>query len=213
MRITRTMKLLSYLMQNLTFLEFISTIWTTLFRNDLIYVFAVDPYTLMRSTSDTEDNLCGVDKNVIIRKGEIAELDEYCNRTGASAWEFNCHKFDKVEDFFIARDSDTIQCITWIYKRNDPNRYLILGERDVLLLFSLTLPEYRGRGLYSSLLRSQANYLSKQGFKRIYGLAEHTNSASIRGMQKAGFVKVGNVRLVKLFGIQLSRKLDLTKIV
>jgi RimJ/RimL family protein N-acetyltransferase len=177
----------------------------------MIYVFVRDTETFAKDIVGKTTSRGEKDDKVIIKKGEIDELDEFCKRTGASAWEFNCHKFDGVKDFFIARDDDTIQCITWIYRKADSNRFLVLGKKDALLQFGMTLPEFRGRGLYSATLLAAAKYLGEQGYRRVFGLVECSNQVSIKGFEKAHYVKVAEICLRKVFGIQVSRKLDVSK--
>lgn len=211
MSMSRIIKLLRYFFKYLTFSGFVSTIKTTLFRNDLIYVFYVDIETINQANHDNLSYKNHSIDGVIIKKGVIDELDDFCRRTGENAWEFYCHKFDGVKEFFIARDSDTIRHIAWVYKKDDPNRLLILGERDALLQYGLTLPQCRGLGLAPAVQREVMRYLKEQGCKRMYSLVQSRNQSSIRSLKKGGFVQVGKVRLIKIFGFQVSKKLDVSK--
>jgi len=197
-----------YLFKNSTLADFVGTIKSTLFRNDLIYVFAIDTETMSKDVLKTTTSTGEKDNKVIIKKGEIEELEEFCKRTGANAWEFNCHTFDGVKDFFIAKDADTIQCITWIYKSRDQNRFLMLGDQNALLQYGLTLPEYRGKGLYPSVQRAAVQYLREQGYRKVYVLVHSLNAESQSSQTKAGFCKVGEYRFRKIFGLQVSRKYD-----
>jgi len=212
MRIKRTITLLSYLIKNLTFSQFIGTIKTTLFRNQLIYVLAIDPHNLTRSTSAAENHVSDSGKKVMIKKGEIEELNEFCSRTGENAWEFNCYNIDGVKDFFIAHDANVIQCIVWIYGKYDPSRLLVLREKDAILQYGLTLSQFRGRGLLPSVEIAAVRHLHRQGFQRVFVTVDSRNKASLRSQEKVGFVKVGEVRLRKVFGLQISRKLDMSQI-
>ena len=211
-KIGRAIKLLSDLFKNHTFIDFIKTIKTAIFRNDLIYVFAIDTDALIQNGSGNSLHGIDADHGVVIKKGDINELNDFCNRTGENAWEFKCYKYDGVKDFFIARDANTIRCITWIYRKDDFNRFLIMGEEDALLQYGLTLPQYRGQRLLPAVLQAIAKYLKNQGCKKVYVLIECRNNASIKGTTRAGFVKVGQMRLIKIFGIQISKKLDVSKI-
>jgi len=207
-RIGRTVKLLSYLFVNLTLSDIMRTLKSTLFKNDLIYVFAIDIETIPESVLEAKLDLGEENNKVILKKGEIEELEEFSNRTGEIAWEFNCHRFDGVKEFFIARDPDMIRHIAWIYKSNDTNRYMILGERDALLQYGLTLQQFRGQGLAPAVQKEVMRYLKAKGIKRMFSLVESHNQASIRSLEKGGFVKVGRVRFVKVFGLQVSKKLN-----
>lgn len=212
LRIHRSIKLLSYLFKNLTFSDFVTTIKTTLFRNDLIYVFRINTETIAKDVAETATSHGEKDDKVIIKKGEIEELEDFCKGTGQNAWEFNCNKFDGVKDFFIARDADTIQSVTWIYKRSDRNRFVILGNKDALLQYGLTLPEFRGKGLYPAVQKAAVQYLREQGYQKILVLVDSHNKASQNSQTKAGFCKIGEVRFKKAFGLQISKKLDASTI-
>jgi ribosomal protein S18 acetylase RimI-like enzyme len=56
-----------------------------------------------------------------------------------------------------------------------------------------TVPEWRGRGLYPALLRGIARDLAVEGFERLWIAARAENAASLRGFEKAGFVRVARV--------------------
>jgi RimJ/RimL family protein N-acetyltransferase len=54
------------------------------------------------------------------------------------------------------------------------------------------------------------------GYRRCFICVKSDNTTSIRGIEKAGFVRAGSTRLRKVFGVQVSRsmatrKLDHTK--
>ena len=191
--------------ENLSFKNFIATIITALFRNDIILVYAIDIKNFDLPPVDSVDG-------VVIRKGKIEDFDRVSDKLDFVPWEFSCHKFDGVKDFFVAIDNNWIQSITWIYYKDDHNRILSLGENDVLLLYSLTLPQFRGHGLYPKILKASAAYLINNGYKRIFGLVEINNSSSIRGLEKAGYKIVGKTHLRKFFGIQISSRFDTSKI-
>lgn len=212
LRIHRSVKLLSYLFKNLTLADFIGTIKATLFKDDLIYVFAIDTETIAEDVVETAASHSERNNKVIIKKGEIEELEDFCKRTGQNAWEFNCNKFDGVKDFFIARDVDTIQSVTWIYKRSDQNRFVILGNKDALLQYGLTLSEFRGKGLYPAVQKAAVQYLREQGYQKVLVLVDSHNKASQNSQAKAGFCKIGEVRFRKVFGLQISNKIDVSTI-
>ena len=102
--------------------------------------------------------------------------------------------------------SGTIGHISWLYYKGDPNRTLRLGDNDCEIMFCLTAPEYRGRGLYPSALQVILDYLKGAGFERCFICVRDDNVSSIRGIEKAGFRRVGIMKLRKFFGIQVSRR-------
>lgn len=170
-----------------------------MFRNDPILVFCLDIEKL-------DDLDSGDLSDLVVRKGEVSELDRLKMEMKAVPWEFSCHEYDGVKDFFVGCDGSKIVSIVWVYYKDDPNRLLKLGSRDVEVKYGLTLPEYRGRGLLPRILRAQAGYLKERGIRCMYACIHEQNRASIRGTMKAGFKLVGRCRLVKLFGVHVSRR-------
>lgn len=175
------------------------SIVTAMFRNDPILVFCLDIENL-------EDSDSGDVSGLVIRKGEVSELDSLRMEMESVPWEFSCHTYDGVTDFFVGCDGSRIVSIVWIYYKDDPNRLLKLGSRDAELKYGLTLPEYRGRGLLPRILRAQSRFLRERGIRRMYACIHEQNRSSIRGTMKAGFKLAGKCRLLKLFGVQVSKR-------
>jgi RimJ/RimL family protein N-acetyltransferase len=197
----RSLKILISLFKGLSLRDFFTAARPALFRNDEIFIFA----SAVKQISMLEG---GNPREVNIVKGNISDLDQMQNRLNPVPWEFRCHKYDGVRDFFIACNTDGIQSIAWIYYQNDHNRFLRLATGDALLHYCLTLPPFRGQGLYPKVLKAATHFLGDQGFKRVFVLAEKNNHASIRGIEKAGFRRIGRIHLRKMMGVQLSRRFD-----
>jgi len=66
-------------------------------------------------------------------------------------------------------------------------------EPDGALLIGpcFTDPEYRGRGIYPHVLRHIASVLGARGYGPFYVHTSPDNAASIRGVEKAGFRRLG----------------------
>lgn len=60
-----------------------------------------------------------------------------------------------------------------------------------------TDPEHRGRGIYPNVLRSICKNTGNKDTV-FYMIVDETNTASIRGIEKAGFVRCGSVKVNKL---------------
>ena len=59
-----------------------------------------------------------------------------------------------------------------------------------------THPQYRGQGIYPAVLRFITETISTKG--DFYMLVKPANKSSIRGIEKAGFTRVGNTVKTKL---------------
>jgi GNAT superfamily N-acetyltransferase len=58
-----------------------------------------------------------------------------------------------------------------------------------------TMPKYRGRGLYKTLLRHSAEQCFIRGASRAWGYADVTNSASRRGLMSSDYIGDTEIRL------------------
>jgi ribosomal protein S18 acetylase RimI-like enzyme len=71
-----------------------------------------------------------------------------------------------------------------------------------------TLPPFRRRGLYSSLLRHIAGTLRAEGVRRLWIGASRRNRPSIVGFANAGFQPVINLTYVRVLGLRHTRIID-----
>ena len=141
-----------------------------------------------------------------IIKGKPDELEKARKNMEPRPWEVCCDRYDGVKDFFIYRNNGAIGHISWIYYKNDPNRIIDLGIDEGEIKYSLTLPQFRGKGIYPATLIKVQRYLKEHGYKRVYICVEHDNLPSIKGIEKAGFKFVTSINLIKIAGVQLSKK-------
>jgi len=65
------------------------------------------------------------------------------------------------------------------------------GEAEIARCY--TLPQYRGSGVYLFAIRSLCAIALSREIRRVFMLAGLTNAASQRGIEKAGFSKVGAI--------------------
>lgn len=77
----------------------------------------------------------------------------------------------------------------------------ILGEaRDTPIISNcMTMPAYRGQGLYPLVLRASCQRLAAQGHRRAIITCAPDNMSSIRGIEKAGFRRVKNIYSLIIF--------------
>jgi RimJ/RimL family protein N-acetyltransferase len=183
--------------------DFLLLVLTSLFCCDTILIYKNK--ISLNVQMDLDENT-----NSIV-KGKIEDLDAYRRGEEHDYWEFNCHKYDHIEDFFVSAADNTIQHISWLYDHNSPNRIINLAPSQVEIKYCLTLPAYRGQGIYPRVLKHITEYCREQYVTDIFMAVDRDNFASIRGIEKAGFTKVHKMKLVKIFGLQLTRKYDGSK--
>jgi ribosomal protein S18 acetylase RimI-like enzyme len=176
-----------------------ATLAGSLFRTENILIYAKD-------LSDGAPPSLVSGECRLIRKGKPDELKAARDQLHSPPWEFCCDLYDGVREFFIFEKDGKIGHISWLYRKGAPNRVIELGEKESEIKFSLTSPEYRGRGIYPAALAKMQIYLRDSGFRKVFICAEENNRPSIRGIEKAGFTLVSQKRLVKFMGLQLSRR-------
>lgn len=90
------------------------------------------------------------------------------------------------DDYFIAKSGGRIASIGRIcYKETDE---IELNQKEASLISFLTVPDFRRRGLYTSLITAMLDYLKREKYVKCYIWADSENIASINGIKKAGFI-------------------------
>ena len=184
---------------HLSFSRFILLFIKALFKSERILIY------LKEFDEEMNSNNSGDFSNVIT-KGELGELRSIRDNTEAPLWEFCCDVYDQVNDFFIAKNNNTISHISWIYYNKNPNRLIRLDSDEAEIKYCLTLSSYRGRGLYPAALTKMQGYLQKNGYKRVFICVKEGNIPSIKGIEKANFKFIAKFHLLKVMGIQINKK-------
>lgn len=183
--------------------QFAAFLWGALFKRERVLIYSIDLDRLDLS-ADSEQA-----RHRIV-KGSLKELENVRSRSDAVPWELRCDLYDGVSDFFVYRDPEggAFGHISWVYHKGDPNRTLRLADGECEIMFCLTLPEFRGLGLYPMALREIQQDLKRRGYRRCFICVEADNRASIRGIEKAGFAYAGRLTFRKFLGVQVSRRRD-----
>ena len=92
---------------------------------------------------------------------------------------------------YVAWDGDRVVAYGWVSQGSECvgelERAFHMAPDEAYIWDCVTLPEYRGRGLYSALLAYMLAELRDLGVRRTWIGASLDNQASIRGFMKAGF--------------------------
>jgi GNAT superfamily N-acetyltransferase len=202
---SRIVKILTSQFRERSLREFLALVLGSVYRSDPILIFGLKAEDMLPREEPSKGD-------ATLRKGNIEELPIFRSLIHPVPWELQVHEYDGVEDFFVAVQDGTLQHITWVYSSPHRNRLLRLGPGEAEFKFSLTLPDYRGRGLQPRVYTAIAHALSQEGYRRFFACVHEENLPSIRGMEKAGFRRVGHLRLRRILGIQTSRKVSTSEI-
>jgi RimJ/RimL family protein N-acetyltransferase len=73
-----------------------------------------------------------------------------------------------------------------------------MKKRDFEIGPCFTYPEFRGRGIYVKVIKSICSQIGNN--KTVfYMIVDKNNIASVKGIEKAGFRKYGEVKVSKIF--------------
>ncbi len=96
-------------------------------------------------------------------------------------------------------------CYFWFGAQYRRRNYWPLGDNEAKLVEVVTVPEMRGRGAATHLIAYAADDMLRKGFHRLYARIWHSNKASLKAFQRAGWARVATV--IELY--PLRRKLPL----
>jgi RimJ/RimL family protein N-acetyltransferase len=91
----------------------------------------------------------------------------------------------------------------WSYITGRPSKrmYFPVNPTETLIFYCRVAPNYRGKSIYPAMLkRLQSILFQSTDINRIYIDTDVDNYASQRGIEKAGFVKLGNGYYVSIVG-------------
>ena len=76
------------------------------------------------------------------------------------------------------------------------SKFAFMNKDDYEIGPCFTYPQYRGKGIYPAVLQSICNDLGNDN-TIFYMIVDEDNTASIKGIEKAGFKKFGIVKITK----------------
>jgi len=140
-------------------------------------------------------------------RGDFRPLNEQELRTLPMPEDFRAEQLERAQRQAGAR-AFGVMCdgalahVSWLYDRvaegMSPPRYLDLAPHEGEISACVTLPDFRGRGVYGIAIRGIAEVARADGIVRIYMKTAPANVASQRGIVKAGLARCGQVTRVFL---------------
>jgi hypothetical protein len=107
-------------------------------------------------------------------------------------------KLNKSNSCYAVFINNELAHTTWLFK----NKLLTnqLGEKNVFTVGdSLTNEKFRGKGIYPYVLR----YISMEAERPVIIYVDESNISSIKGIEKAGFIKKYSFSMLRLLGIKI----------
>lgn len=109
---------------------------------------------------------------------------------------FQAMTLGKAKLYYVADESGTTARVSYVAPKCF--KFSFLNKRDYEICPCFTAPEFRGQGIYPTVL----NYVTENvgtDDAIFYMVVDDKNVASIRGIEKVGFERCGTVRKVGLF--------------
>jgi RimJ/RimL family protein N-acetyltransferase len=103
-------------------------------------------------------------------------------------------------------------CFFWYGARYSTRNFWPLSEGEAKLVQIIVLPEMRGQGVASSLIKFATQDMYQQGFKHLYARVWWSNTPSLRAFERAEWKRVAAVIELCLAGRKESFRLKLTRI-
>ncbi len=88
----------------------------------------------------------------------------------------------------------------WVDEIKD---WLILSQGEVYLYDALTLPKYRGKMIYPTLIQHVAEYFKELRFNNALIFTRSDNRSSIQGIENARFKYYEDIKFFNIFGFKL----------
>lgn len=124
----------------------------------------------------------GIDESSIMRSQD-ALIRAQAGYAGPGAYAYACLEDDRIVGL----------CFYWYGERYLERNYWPLSDGEAKLVQIISLPEFRGRGIATTLIKNSCLDLMGKGFCRAYARIWHSNTPSIRAFGRAGWNRIALV--------------------
>jgi GNAT superfamily N-acetyltransferase len=108
-----------------------------------------------------------------------------------------------IDQCYVALIRDEVANICWVYYPHEQDRHPTpfrhLKPDEAALANSVTLPEFRGLGVFPAMLQTLFIKLRDEGYRYCYGYVDARNDTSQISLRHAGYSPVGKSWRVRLF--------------
>lgn len=106
--------------------------------------------------------------------------------------EFYMDVLKRLSTPWVALIEGKVAYIVWKVEK-DRSRFLETGVQEVELSYSLTLPEFRRRGLHKRAYSTLIRRFGREGIERVFAVVHNGNVNSLRSLQSAGMESRGRI--------------------
>jgi hypothetical protein len=139
-----------------------------------------------------------IDSDFIVLKPTIQQLNMLRKGKDLPA-EFYYDKICNVKTCYVLLSGKELAYIHWVFFKGDKSRFLKLSENVAELNYNVTIPKFRGRRLSAKVMAYISSDLKFQGYKKVMGVINKKNIASIKCIKEAGFMEIKKIRALGPF--------------
>lgn len=110
--------------------------------------------------------------------------------------------FLKKCELWLGQIEGRVVGLCWSRSQQQRTDYFVpLYDTDATILSCFVFPQYRGKGIYPTMLETMVNtMMTHDHIQTVYIDCKSWNTPSVRGIEKAGFIFVGQALRFVLFG-------------
>ena len=115
-----------------------------------------------------------------------------------SVWWGSPDWFDRGWQLWVGKVEGSLGVLSW--SRDDKHSsgfFCPVPPRSMVIWQTVTLPDFRGRHLYSAMLAHVVETKAREGFERFYISCRDYNMSSRAGIRRVGFERIGCARVRK----------------
>lgn len=147
-----------------------------------IYARTNDGGSLSEVVVDKHFSLRQVDESAIKRSIDTL-IREQVGYTGPNSYAYACFEGDRIVGI----------CFYWFGVRYLKRNFWPLADSEAKLVQIVTLPEIRGQGVATMLIKFSFQDIIEKGFKKVYARIWHSNTPSIHAFERSGWVRIALV--------------------
>ena len=121
-------------------------------------------------------------------------------------------RFEKGDKPYLVFCGRVLAHVAWVCRRNEVEMEEIWASlkfknRQAYIMDCKTFFTFRGKNIYPVVLQRILRDLSGEDVEKVFIGCNPSNTASIKGIKKAGFAPLRKIRAVRLFGKKIGAKI------
>ena len=159
----------------------------------MAYLYKFEP----KATGEINNNVDDIEVKVFVPSiwtGLYLPGEEVLFKTLCVRILFQLMTLGKAKLFYVMNESEKLMHTSYLVPACA--KFPFMNEVDYEIGPCLTYPDYRGQGIYPRVLRSICNKVGENN-SVFYMIVDEFNKSSIRGIEKAGFIRCGTVQKSK----------------